>query len=140
MSRNRNSPGSTPIFLTLGHVLRLHARQIDKFGGSEGIREIGLVESAVAQPRQAFGGEYLHKGLPEMAAAYLVHLVKNHGFIDGNKRVGAAAALTFLELNGIDTDDIDVDEMESLVLKVADRTAGKAAAVSFFRACVSVDE
>jgi death on curing protein len=129
-----------PIFLTLDHVLRLHARQIDQFGGSNGVRDNELIESAIAQPQQGFGGEYLHKTLPEMGGAYLFHLTKNHGFIDGNKRIGAAAALTFLEMNGVDTDRIDEDEMEAITLAVADGTAGKNAAIAFFAARINLAE
>jgi death on curing protein len=128
------------IFLTLDHVLRLHARQIERFGGSDGIRDIELIESAIAQPQQCFGGEYLHKTVAEMAAAYLFHLTKNHGFVDGNKRTGADTALRFLEMNGIDTDSIDIDEMEAITLAVADGTADKQAATAFFTARISVAE
>ncbi|MGD0138024.1 MAG: type II toxin-antitoxin system death-on-curing family toxin [Tepidisphaeraceae bacterium] len=128
------------IFLTLDQVLRLHARQIERFGGSNGIRDITLIESAIAQPQQHFGGEYLHKTLAEMTAAYLFHLAKNHGFVDGNKRAAAHAALTFLELNGIDTDGIDEIEMEAITLAVADGTADKNAATEFFAARVNVAE
>jgi len=122
-----------PIFLTLDQVLRLHDRQIEQFGGSAGIRDVALVESAIAQSHQVFAGEYLHKDFPEMAAAYLFHLTKNHGFVDGNKRIGAAAALVFLEMNGIDTDGIDEDDMGSLTLSVADGTADKEAAAEFLQ-------
>jgi len=122
------------IFLTLKQVLQLHARQIESFGGAEGIRDIELIESAIAQPQQGFGGEYFHKTLAEMAGAYLFHLAKNHGFVDGNKRIGAVAALTFLEMNGIATDSIDENEMEALTLAVADGTADKQAASEFFAA------
>jgi death on curing protein len=130
----------SPVFLTLDHVLRLHTRQIEQFGGSAGIREISLIKSAIAQPRQRVGGEYLHKDFPEIAAAYLFHLTKNHGFVDGNKRIGAAAALTFLEMNDISTDGIDENEMESLTLSIADGTADKTVAATFFRARIIVDE
>ncbi len=129
-----------PTFLTLDQVLRLHSRQIEQFGGSAGIREIALIESAIAQPKQGIGGEYLHKDFPEMAAAYLFHLTKNHGFVDGNKRIGAAAALVFLEMNGIDTDVIDEGEMETLTLSIADGTADKDEAASFFRARIRADD
>jgi death-on-curing protein len=121
-------------------VLRLHARQIERFGGSDGIRGIELIESAIAQPQQGFGGQYLHAGLQEMAAAYLFHLAMNHGFVDGNKRVASAAALVFLELNGIDTDGIDETEMEAITLAVADGTADKQAATAFFRERILIDE
>jgi death-on-curing protein len=129
-----------PIFLSLDQALRLHARQIERFGGSDGIRDIELIESAIAQPQQGFGGQYLHPGLQEMAAAYLFHLAKNHGFVDGNKRVASAAALVFLEVNGIDTDGIDEMEMEAITLAVADGTADKQAATAFFRERIIIDD
>jgi death on curing protein len=128
-----------PTFLSLDQVLRLHARQIERFGGSAGVRSIELVESAIAQPQQSFGGEFVHKTLPEMAAAYLFHLAKNHPFVDGNKRVGAAAALTFLEMNDVEH-DIDENDMESITLAVADGTADKQAAIDFFASRVKSDE
>jgi len=128
------------IFLTLDQVLRLHDRELDLFGGSAGVRDIKLIASAIAQPQQGFGGEYLHKTVAEMAAAYLFHLAKNHGFVDGNKRTAFVAALTFLELNGIDIDRIDVDEMETITLAVADGTADKNAATEFFAARIGVSE
>ncbi|HYQ81440.1 MAG TPA: Fic family protein, partial [Anaeromyxobacteraceae bacterium] len=74
-----------PAFLTLDEVLALHADQIGRYGGSPGLRDLGLLESALAAPRATFGGEHLHGSLPEMAAAYLFHLVRNHPFVDGNK-------------------------------------------------------
>ena len=117
----------------------MHARQVELYGGSDGIRDTDLIESAIAQPRKGFGGEYFHKGLAEMAAAYLFHVAKNHGFVDGNKRTAAAAALTFLELNGVDTDDIDDAEMESLTIAVADGSSDKAAVTAFFRGYVKTD-
>lgn len=69
-----------PAFLTLDEVLALHADQIERYGGSGGLRDLGLLESAVAAPRATFGGALLHPTLPEMAAAYLFHLVQNHPF------------------------------------------------------------
>lgn len=89
-----------PIFLDVGDVLAIHRRGLDRFGGSDGVREPKLLDSAVAQPRATFGGAFLHEDLFQMAAAYLFHLVKNHPFVDGNKRAGLAAALVFLDLNG----------------------------------------
>jgi death-on-curing protein len=129
-----------PIFLTLSQVLRLHKRQIERFGGADGIRDVGLIESAIAQPRQGFGGEYVHQTLAEMAAAYLFYLVKNHGFVDGNKRVGMAASLAFLKINGIDTSRIIEDDMESLTRSVAEGTRSKSAAAEFFRSRINGDE
>lgn len=90
-----------PEFLDVEHVLLLHQRQLDRFGGAAGLRDRGLLESAVAQAQMSFGGEFVHDGLFAMAAAYLFHIVKNHPFIDGNKRAGLLTAMTFLKLNGI---------------------------------------
>jgi death on curing protein len=80
---------------------------------------MGLLESALAQPSAEFGGVRLHKDLCEMAAAYLFHLVQNHPFIDGNKRVGLEAALLFLELNGcsIHVEDDELIDLDSLLRK-----------------------
>ncbi len=89
-----------PIFLTLGEVIALHDIQLDRFGGLGGIRDAGLLESALAMPQAGFGDQYVHADVFEMAAAYLFHLVKNHPFADGNKRVGFHAAFVFLQLNG----------------------------------------
>jgi death on curing protein len=128
------------IFLTLDHVLRLHDRQIKQFGGAEGIRDRVLIESAIAQPQQGFEGEYFHKSLGEIAGAYLFHLTKNHGFVDGNKRIGAAAALIFLEMNGIDTYGIDENEMEAITRAVADGSGDKKAAIKFFTTRLKITE
>jgi len=90
-----------PRFLSVEDVLALHADTIHHEGGSPGLRDPGLLESAVLMPQQRFGGEYLHPGLGEMAAAYLFHLVANHPFLDGNKRTGVLAALVFLVANDV---------------------------------------
>lgn len=91
---------SGPDFLGVEDVLAIHALQIERFGGSEGLRDRGLLESAIAQPSASFGGQWVHDDVFAMAAAYLFHLVSNHCFVDGNKRVGLAAALVFLDING----------------------------------------
>ena len=90
-----------PLFLTLAEVLRFHEYQIQRFGGEQGIRDTGLLESAIAQPRASFAGQWLHPTLYAMAAAYAFHICKNHPFLDGNKRTAMVAALVFLEINGI---------------------------------------
>jgi death-on-curing protein len=87
-------------FLSVDDVLELHAEAIAEFGGDGGLRDRGLLESAVAQPAMMFGGQYLHRDPFEMAAAYFYSLILNHAFVDGNKRAGYAAALVFLDLNG----------------------------------------
>jgi death-on-curing protein len=114
-----------PDFLTLDEVLALHAEQVDRYGGSPGLRDLGLLESALATPRATFGEEYLHGSLPEMAAAYLFHLVRNHPFVDGNKRTGLASAIAFLGLNGLWL-DADPERLGELVVAVAQGTATKA--------------
>lgn len=88
-------------FLTEEDVLLIHEMQVERFGGASGLRDRGMLASAVAQPQATFGGELVHGELFEMAAAYLFHLVSNHAFVDGNKRVGLASALVFLDLNGV---------------------------------------
>src|SRR5579862_7350255 len=91
-----------PTFLTIDEVLELHLKQIDLFGGSAGLRDRGLLESAIDQPGQKFGGNFLHEDIAAMAAAYLFHIVCNHPFVDGNKRTGTAAAIMFLEMNEVE--------------------------------------
>lgn len=120
------------MFLEVTHVFRIHSRLIREFGGEEGLRDAGLLESAVAMPRARFGGKFLHKGLADMAAAYLFHLVSNHPFLDGNKRTGLTAALLFLKLNQHALDATD-DELEDLTMGVASGKRSKAQVVSFFR-------
>src|SRR5437879_5621549 len=88
-------------FLTVADILGLHERLIEVYGGQPGVRDHGLLESAVAMPQFTFGGAPLHDDIFSMAAAYLFHIVKNHPFLDGNKRAGTAAAIVFLELNGV---------------------------------------
>lgn len=108
----------SPIFLTLDEVLEIHRDQLARYGGGTGVRDLGLLQSAIAQPQAAFGGQFLHADLFEMAAAHLFHIVQNHPFIDGNKRVGAVASLVFLHMNdqGIRMTNA---ELETLVLAVA---------------------
>jgi death-on-curing protein len=86
-------------FLTLAEVIDIHADQIERYGGSHGVRDMNLLSSAVATPSAAFGGDYLHADIYEMAAAYAFHIAQNHPFIDGNKRTALASALLFLEMN-----------------------------------------
>ena len=87
-------------FLNLGEVLEIHRDQIARHGGLPGLGDLDLLKSAVAMSQATFDGTFLHTDIFEMAAAYLFHIVGNHPFLDGNKRVGTAACLVFLELNG----------------------------------------
>ena len=121
-----------PKFLTLDDALEVHRDQIERYGGTLGVRDNGLLESALAAPQSGFGGNYLHADLFEMASAYLFHLVQNHPFLDGNKRVGAAAALTFLVMNGIET-KIPNQALVQMVLSVAQGRTEKMAIADFFR-------
>lgn len=109
----------TPNFLSKDLVLKIHHRQVEKFGGTTGVRDEGLLESALSQPQATFSGEYLHRTIYEQAAAYLYHIAKNHPFIDGNKRTAFAVMDTFLRINGyiLITND---EETYILVLKVAE--------------------
>ena len=121
-----------PFFLSVDEVLAMHAEQIERYGGAPGIRDIGLVRSALAQPRATFGDTFLHKDLAEMAAAYLFHLCGNHPFVDGNKRVGLEAALVFLLINDFNF-DAPPTALESMTMDVAQGNLGKAEIADFFR-------
>lgn len=121
-----------PKFLALAEVLQIHQDQLDRYGGAPGIRDTGLLKSALATPRATYGGEFLHTDLFEMAAAYLFHLVKNHPFVDGNKRVGAVSALVFLAVNRIDFDAPE-DELYKAVMAAACEDADKAQLTVFIR-------
>jgi death-on-curing protein len=92
-------------FLTLAEVIEIHKNQTGIYGGDPGLRDITLLQSAMALPEATFDGRYLHKDIYEMAAAYAFHICQNHPFVDGNKRVGLVSALVFLDFNGIDIDD-----------------------------------
>lgn len=114
----------SPIFLNLSEVLQIHLDQIEKYGGNPGIRDLALLQSALAMPAAGYGGRYLHESLFEMAAAYLFHLVRNHPFVDGNKRTAVVSALIFLEFNNIKI-RADVDEFERIVILAASGKVGK---------------
>ncbi len=121
-----------PIFLSLDDVRELHEDQINLYGGSAGVRDLGLLLSAIEMPKATFAGEFLHEDLYAMAAAYLFHIVQNHPFIDGNKRAGLAAALAFLGLNGFRV-TTDNDTLTDLVLNVAQGKVDKTAIAKFLR-------
>jgi death-on-curing protein len=103
------------IFLTLAEVIEIHADQIDHYGGRGGIRDINLLSSAVAVPYATFSGEFLHRDIFEMAAAYAFHVSQNHPFVDGNKRTALASALVFLEINGVGISEPDEALYESMI-------------------------
>ena len=111
------TPGDC-IHLSVENVLEIHAEVVRAFGGAEGIRDRGLLESAVAAPQATFGGESPFADLVEIAAAYLFYLCRNHPFVDGNKRTAMAAAIVFLRLNEVEPVE-DNEDWEALVIDVA---------------------
>ena len=106
------------IYLSPAQVLFLHARIIEETGGSHGVRDLGLLESAVARPQASFGGEDLYPDLPMKAAALMQSLAGNHPFVDGNKRTAIAAAGISLSLNGRPLTASN-EEVECFTLEVA---------------------
>ena len=118
------------VFLTLDEVIALHADQIERYGGRQGIRDLGLLQSALRTPSATFEGRFLHEDLPEMAAAHLFHIVRNHPFVNGNKPVGLMVLLAFLGLNSRRL-DASAQEVEDQVLGIARGRVSKAEAAVF---------
>ncbi|TGM96790.1 type II toxin-antitoxin system death-on-curing family toxin [Leptospira yasudae] len=108
-------------YLSYEEILYIHKNQIEEYGGSYGIRDKNLLESAIAQPLSGFDNQEFHIGLIQKAAAYLFYLCKNHAFIDGNKRVALASALIFLDLNEVEIEDKE-DSLYEITIGVADGT------------------
>jgi death-on-curing protein len=121
-----------PIFLTVDEVLEIHEQQIELYGGSHGVRDMNLLESALGVPHATFGGEYLHPTIGAMAAAYMFHITQNHPFFDGNKRTGANASITFLLLNNTEP-TFDEDALVDLVLNVTQGGVTKEQVIQFFQ-------
>lgn len=106
------------ILLSREQILYLHSKLINATGGIDGIRDEGLLDSALQTPFQAFGGKELYPSVPQKAARLCYGLIKNHAFYDGNKRIGVYVMLVFLEINGIEIDCVN-EELVSLGLGVA---------------------
>jgi len=121
-----------PKFLALEEALAIHEDRIRKYGGSSGVRDLGLLESAMGSAAATFGGEFLHASIFEMAAAYLYGICRNHPFLDGNKRTALACALAFLRLNGISF-RFGADELYDLVIGVAEGHVSKAEVAVFLQ-------
>lgn len=123
---------SEPRFLTRDEILYLHRLQLEAFGGSDGIRDEGGFDAAVAMPQQTFGGEFVHANVFEMAAAYAFHIAQNQCFVDGNKRTGLHAALMFLATNGhtIPRDDV---RLYDAMIALAERGMDKPGLAALFR-------
>jgi death on curing protein len=122
----------TPLFLSMGQIVLLHGCLIQRYGGIDGIRDNGLLQSAIAMPLASYGGDYLHADIFEIAAAYMFHIVQNHPFLDGNKRTGAAAAIVFLAINEIEV-EAEEDGLVTLTMAVAEGKCGKSEIADFFR-------
>ncbi len=120
----------TPEFLEISDIFDIHQILIEQFGGVPGVRNEGLLESALSQPKATFSGKLLHPTIHEQAAAYLYHLAKNHPFVDGNKRTAYGAMETFLRLNGYNL-DLSNEEAYNMVLQVALGEMSKEALFSF---------
>jgi death-on-curing protein len=122
------SPGDC-VHLTVEIVREIHQEAIGRFGGLAGVRDVALLESAVAAPQATFGGQSPFADVAEVAAAYLFYLCRNHPFLDGNKRAALGACLVFLRLNGIDPPP-DGPQWEDLTLAVAASTLDRAQATA----------
>lgn len=111
-------------YLSLSEMLELYRAVIAQSGGAAGIRDSAALDSALAQPQMTFGGEELYPTLAEKASALGFALIRNHPFLDGNKRAGHAALETFLVLNGFEI-EAPVDEQERVILQVASGEVGR---------------
>lgn len=118
-------------FIPVTVALEVHDALVETYGGAGGVRDYGLLLSALEMPRASFGGEELHPSLYDKAAAYLYHVAKNHPFIDGNKRTAAALALTFLWMNGVKP-KINARDYEELVVATAEGLITKKQIAHFF--------
>lgn len=118
-------------FLTLSEVLLIYEDQIRRYGGTYSVRNLALLSSAVYVPQATFEREYLHKTIPEMAAAYAYHICENHALVDGNKRVALATALVFLDINGYDF-ACSEEEIYQIMMAVASNKMNKAALTGKF--------
>lgn len=112
------------VFLSLSEITKLHLDQIKTFGGTNGIRDLNSLKSALHTPAATYDGQFLHPTIYEMASAYLFHIVQNHPFIDGNKRTGTMSMIVFLAMNNYNFDAPDKDLLE-IVLQVAQGKANK---------------
>lgn len=121
-----------PLFLSREEVLGIHRLSLEQHGGLDGLREPGLLDSALMQPEAA---HYYGQGdLAAIAAAYAFHIAQNQPFIDGNKRAAMGSALTFLRLNGYPPARFDGDELYDAMIAIAEKRLDKAGLAAMFRA------
>lgn len=117
-------------------MLSIHSKQIRLYGGLTGIRDQGLLESALAVPQATFGGEFLHPTIVEQAAAYLFHIINNHAFINGNKRTAFDVTVTFLNLNYYEL-NLTLEAAEELTIQVAESQVNKEELIEILRDCIT---
>lgn len=117
-------------FLDFDRIVQLNRLAVKTFGGSDGVRDKGLIESAIYQPQASFGEQYLHETIYQMAAAYYYHISESQGFSDGNKRTGFLALFAFLKLNGCDL-TIPDDYLWPVLLDVASGKKSKGELADF---------
>ncbi|WP_414529504.1 type II toxin-antitoxin system death-on-curing family toxin [Nodularia chucula] len=125
----------SPKFIEKADVLSIHTKQIKRYCGSFGIRDEGLLDSAIYQPQASFGGELLHTTIVEQAAAYLFHITNNHAFVDGNKRTAFDVMVTFLNLNDYEL-DMTPKEAYELTIQVADNKVDKEQLIEILKNCI----
>lgn len=126
-------------FLTVNQILEVHDEQIELFGGMHGVRDKGLLESAVMMPQAAFGDEYLSGDIFGMAATYAFGIIKNHAFVDGNKRTGITSAVSFLMFNGIDL-KLTQEEFFDIAIAIATSKLSTEQLAQFFREHAEYDK
>ena len=118
-------------FLSYDDIMLILDDQIKNYGGINGIRDTNLLSSSLSQPESSFAGEYLHKSLPAMAAAYVFHICQNHPFLDGNKRVALASSLVFLDINNYEF-ECDLEVLYDTIMRVASGVIRKEELILFY--------
>jgi death-on-curing protein len=122
---------TAPVFLSRDQVLELHHISLDRWGGLDGLRDPGLLDSALMQPEASWF--YAQGDACDIAAAYAFYIAQNQPFLDGNKRTAMGAALTFLEINGIDTDRFDGAQLYDAMIALAEKRLDKPGLAAVFR-------
>ncbi len=121
------------LFLNVENILQIHTNTILNEGGAGGVRDLGLLESAVAMPQTQYDGILLHPDLASMAAAYLFHISNNHAFVDGNKPTAVLAALVFLDINGIAAEKLPMEQaLEEVAFSVSRHEMTKDELINWF--------
>jgi death-on-curing protein len=124
-----------PAFVSREVVLEIHRDSLERYGGIDGLREAGLLDSALMQPEATY---YYGQGDPAaIAAAYAFHIAQNQPFLDGNKRTAMGAALLFLKANGIDVDKFDEGQLYDAMIAIAEKRLDKAGLAAVFRSQLS---